>query len=131
MTSSKKCVPGSMSPATLSRAVSRFFLCCDSMALAPPPWRIVSSSFLMVVRSSTMRWEFFSKSGDFVLMAVSRTDEDTRRPRRGEWQQRNQYTEGWRNVRAGEQKRKDNAEALSSLRCAEEDGLTTEDTEGS
>jgi len=40
-----------------------------------------------------MRWEFFSNSGDFALMAVSRTDEDTRRPRRREWQQRNQYTE--------------------------------------
>ena len=48
-----------------------------------------------------MRWEFFSNSGDFVLMAVSRTDEDTRRPRRGEWQQRNQYTEDWDNVRVG------------------------------
>jgi hypothetical protein len=42
-----------------------------------------------------MRWEFFSNSGDFELMAVFRTDEDTRRPRRREWGQRNQYTEDW------------------------------------
>jgi cytochrome c biogenesis protein ResB len=78
-----------------------------------------------------MRWEFFWKSGDFASMAVFRTDEDTRRPRRREWQQRNQYTEDWGFVRVGgrERKRKDNAEALSSLRFAEEEGLTTEDTE--
>src|ERR1700758_2747348 len=110
MLSSKKCVPGSMSAATRSRAVRRFFLCCDSMALAPPPWRIFSSSFLMVVRSSTMRWEFFSKSGDFALIAVFRTDADTRRPRRQEWRQRNQYTEDWRNVRVGNRRERLNTE---------------------
>src|SRR5258708_9885279 len=101
MQSWKEGVGGLMGAATGSRAVRRFFLCCDSMALGPPHWRIFSSSFLMVVRSSTMRWEFFSKSGDFVLMAVFKTDEDTRRPRRRKWQQRNQYTEDWRNVRVG------------------------------
>ena len=53
-----------------------------------------------------MRWEFFSNSGDFALMAVFRTDEDTRRPRRREWQQRNQYTEDWKIVRVGREKRK-------------------------
>jgi len=51
-----------------------------------------------------MRWEFFSNSGDFVLIEVSRTDEDTRRPRRRKWQQRNQYTEDWENVRVAEKR---------------------------
>ena len=54
-----------------------------------------------------MRWEFFSKSGDFALMAVFRTDEDTRRPRRRKWQQRNQYTEDWGIVRVGGEEEKD------------------------
>src|ERR1700739_4915319 len=114
MPSSKKCVPGSIRASTRSRAVRRFFLCWDSMAFAPPPWRLFSSSFLMVVRSSTMRWEFFSNSGDFALMAVLRTIENTRGPRRGEGKQRNQYTEDGGFVRVGgrERKRKDNAEAL-------------------
>src|SRR5882757_572744 len=128
MPSSKKCVPGSMSAATRSRAVRRFFLCCDSMALAPPPWRIFSSSFLMVVRSSTMRWEFFSKSGDFALIAVFRTEADTRRPRRQEWQQRNQYTEDWRFVRVGEEKRSERrdtevAEKRTAARSSRRAGL--------
>jgi hypothetical protein len=57
-----------------------------------------------------------------------RTEEDTRRPRRREWQQRNQYTEDWGIVR-GEAVRKNNAVTLSSLRCIEEEGFTTEDTE--
>src|SRR5260370_12966071 len=102
MASSEKWVRGPMRAVARSRAVTRFFLCCDSMALAPPPWRIFSSSFLMAARSSTMRWEFFSNSGDFALMAVFRTDEDTRRPRRRQWQQRNQYTEDWKIVRVGD-----------------------------
>ena len=34
-------------------------------------------------------------------MEDSRTDEDTRRPRRRKWQQRNQYTEDSGNVRVG------------------------------
>ena len=59
-----------------------------------------------------------------------RTEEDTRRPRRGEWEQRNQYTEDWGFVRVEEEMRKDNAEALGSLRCAGEEGFTTEDTKG-
>src|SRR5579863_8433592 len=102
MASSKKCVPGSINPLTRSRAVRRFFLCWDSMALGPPPSRICSSSFLMEVRSSTMRWEFFWKSGDFASMEDFKTEEDTRRPRRREWGQRNQYTEDWRFVRVGD-----------------------------
>src|SRR4029077_15491457 len=100
-----------------------------STAFAPPPWRIVSSSFLMAVRSSTMRWEFFWKSGDFASLSGVRTEEDTRQPRRRKWQQRNQYTEDWEFVRVGGREEEDNAEALSSLRCAEEEGFTTEDME--
>src|SRR6266480_1861873 len=45
-----------------SRAVRRPFLCCDSMAFAPPPTRICSSSFLMVVSKSTARRAFLSNS---------------------------------------------------------------------
>src|SRR5712692_11098098 len=63
-----------------SRAVSRPFLCCDSMALAPPPWRICSSSFLIFVSKSMMRRVFFSNSGDFRFAVVFRTEADTRRP---------------------------------------------------
>ena len=75
-----------------------------------------------------MRWEFFWKSGDLASMEDFRTEEDTRRPRRREWEQRNQYTEDWRFVRVGEARR-NNGVTLSSLRCIEEEGLTTEDTE--
>jgi hypothetical protein len=57
-----------------------------------------------------MRWEFFSNSGDFALMAVFRTDEDTRRPRRREWQQRNQYTEDWGIVRVAGRRERLNTE---------------------
>jgi len=60
---------GERGNAFASREAVLFVLRFDG--LAPPPWRIFSSSFLMVVRSSTMRWEFFSKSGDFALIAVS------------------------------------------------------------
>src|SRR5260370_38756435 len=62
------------------RAVGRPFLCCHSMALAPPPWRICSSSFLIFVSKSTMRRVFFSNSGDFRFAVVFRTEADTRRP---------------------------------------------------
>src|SRR5438876_9816252 len=64
-----------------SRAVRRPFLCCDSMAFAPPPWRICSSSFLIFVNKSTMRRVFFSNSGDFRFAVVFRTEADTRGPR--------------------------------------------------
>src|SRR5947207_7668759 len=64
-----------------SRAVSRPFLCCDSMAFAPPPWRICSSSFLIFVNKSTIRRVFFSNSGDLRLAVVFRTEADTREPR--------------------------------------------------
>src|SRR2546429_9182244 len=64
-----------------SRAVSRPFLCCDSMAFAPPPWRIWFSSFFIFVNKSTMRRVFFSNSGDFRLAVVFRTEADTRGPR--------------------------------------------------
>src|SRR5260370_23684846 len=64
-----------------SRAVSRPFLCCDSMAFAPPPWRICSSSFLMVVNRSTRRRAFFSNSADFKFAEVFRTEADTQSPR--------------------------------------------------
>src|SRR5579864_7260808 len=47
-----------------SRAVSRPFLCCRSIAGAPPPWRIRSSSFLISVSRSTICRVFFSKAGD-------------------------------------------------------------------
>src|SRR3984893_8714223 len=63
-----------------SRAVSRPFLCCDSMAFAPPPWRICSSSFLICVTRSIIRRVFFSNSGDFVLTFVLRIDAATNRP---------------------------------------------------
>src|SRR6267142_2040136 len=63
-----------------SRAVRRPFLCCDSMAFAPPPWRICSSSFLILVSKSTMRRAFFSNSGDFEFTLVFSTEADTRRP---------------------------------------------------
>ncbi len=46
--------PDRSSPAIRSRAVSRFFLCCDSMALAPPPSRIFSSSFFNLVNRLTI-----------------------------------------------------------------------------
>src|SRR5258708_36960963 len=69
-----------MSFAMRSRAVRRFFLYCASMALAPPPWRMVSSSFLISVRRSMMRRAFFPKSGDSRLMRDSKTELDTRRP---------------------------------------------------
>src|SRR3979490_3283671 len=49
------------------------------MALAPPPWRICSSSFLIFVSKSTMRRAFFSNSGDFRFALVFRTEADTRR----------------------------------------------------
>ena len=45
-------ISGSISWAIRSRAVRRPFLCCDSMAFAPPPWRILLSSFLISVRRS-------------------------------------------------------------------------------
>src|SRR5215467_4581365 len=77
MPSSKNSEPGSTSLAMRSRAVRRPFLCCDSMALAPPPWRICSSSFLISVRSSTMRRVFFSNSGDLRFVEVFRTEADT------------------------------------------------------
>src|SRR6267378_5114772 len=80
MPSSKSWEPGSISLAMRSRAVSRPFLCCDSMAFAPPPWRICSSSFLILVSKSTMRRAFFSNSGDLRLTLVFRTEADTRRP---------------------------------------------------
>lgn len=38
-------------------------------------------------------------------MAVVRTDADTRRPRRQEWQQRNQYTEELQIVREQERRK--------------------------
>jgi len=38
-------------------------------------------------------------------MAVFRTDADTRRPRRQEWQQRNQYTEELQIVREQERRK--------------------------
>src|SRR5437867_10196628 len=63
-----------------SRAVKRPFLCCDSMAFAPPPWRICSSSFFILVSKSTMRRVFFSNSGDFEFTLVFSTEADTRRP---------------------------------------------------
>ena len=65
-----------------SRAVRRPFLCCDSMALAPPPCAICVSSFLIwVTRSTTLRL-FLAKSGDLVLTVVFRTDAGTRNPSR-------------------------------------------------
>src|ERR1700675_3427499 len=72
-----------MRAAMRSRAVSRPFLCCDSMAFAPPPWRICSSSFFIFVRRSIIRRWFFSKSGDFALTLDFRTEAATRRPRAG------------------------------------------------
>src|SRR6266849_1982070 len=78
--SSKNCEPGSISLAMRSRAVRRPFLCCDSMAFAPPPWRICSSSFLILVSKSTMRRVFFSNSGDFGFTLVFSTEADTRGP---------------------------------------------------
>ena len=48
-----------MSLAMRSRAVRRPFLCCASMALAPPPWRIFSSSFLISVRRAIISRLFF------------------------------------------------------------------------
>src|SRR6516225_3525925 len=63
-----------------SRAVRRPFLCCDSIAFAPPPCRIFSSSFLISVRRSTMRRAFLSNSGDLRFVAVFRTEADTLGP---------------------------------------------------
>src|ERR1700691_1256662 len=54
-----------------SRAVRRPFLCCASMAFAPPHWRIRSSSFLISVSRSTICRLRFSKSADFVSGRLS------------------------------------------------------------
>src|ERR1700730_4415653 len=63
-----------------SRAVSRPFLCCASIAFTRATWQICSSSFLTcVTRSMTLRL-FFAKSGDWILTLVFRTDADTREP---------------------------------------------------
>src|ERR1700679_2448545 len=51
-----------------SRAVSRPFLCCASMAFAPPPWPIVSSSVLISATRSIISREFFSNSTDLGSM---------------------------------------------------------------
>src|SRR5437588_5080912 len=63
-----------------SRAVSRPFGCCDSIAFALPPWRICYYSFLISVRRSIMRRVFFSNSGDLRFVAVFRTEADTLGP---------------------------------------------------
>src|SRR5712692_8954565 len=78
--SSKNCEPGSINLAMRSRAVSRPFLCCDSMAFAPPPNAICSSSFLICVTRSIIRRVFFSNSGDFVFTFVLRIEAATHRP---------------------------------------------------
>src|SRR5580698_6678448 len=65
-----------------SRAVSRPFLCCDSIAFAPPPCAICVSSFLICVTRSTTLRLFLAKSGDLVLTLVFRTDAGTRNPSR-------------------------------------------------
>src|SRR5574340_349695 len=103
MPSSKKCVPGSISRATRSRAVRRFFLCCDSMAFAPPPCRRASSSFLMVVRRSTMWRVFFWNSGDSGLTLVFRTEANPQGPRTRE-SQLIEYTKDRLNVRIAQAK---------------------------
>src|SRR5882757_4984021 len=69
-----------MSLAMRSRAVRRPFLCWDSMAFAPPPWRICSSLFLISVKSSMMRRVFFWKSGESRLMEDFRVEADTPAP---------------------------------------------------
>src|SRR3954454_6440033 len=80
MPSSKKCEPASTSFAMRSRAVSRPFLCCDSMAFAPPPTDICSSSFLTCVTKSTTLRLFLANSGDLVFTLLFRTEEGTREP---------------------------------------------------
>src|ERR1017187_6045417 len=60
-----------MSFAMRSRAVKRPFLCCPSTDLAPPPWRICSSSFFSAVRRAIMSRLFFWNAGDFVSTCVS------------------------------------------------------------
>src|SRR6266478_3005943 len=77
---SKNGEPGSISLAMRSRAVSRPFLCCASMAFAPPPTAICSSSFLICVTRSIIRRVFFSNSGDFVFTFVLRIEAATHRP---------------------------------------------------
>jgi hypothetical protein len=75
-----------------------------------------------------MRWEFFWKSGDFASMAVFRTDEDTRRPRRRKWRQRNQYTEDWGNVRVGgEEKDLTQSAQRRSTEVTEKNGVDSRD----
>src|SRR5579863_50939 len=49
-----------------SRAVRRSFLCCDSIAFAPPPCLICSSSFLICVSRSIICRLFFSNAGENV-----------------------------------------------------------------
>src|SRR6266705_671484 len=96
MPSSKKYEPGSISLAMRSRAVSRPFLCCDSTAFAPPPWRICSSSFLIFVSKSMMRRVFFSNSGDFRFALVLRTESDTRSPHSREIFEKTFWQRQWR-----------------------------------
>src|ERR1700730_10147332 len=63
-----------------SRAVNRPFLCCDSIAFAPPPTAICSSSFLICVTRSIIRRVFFSNSGAFVFTFDLRIEAATHRP---------------------------------------------------
>jgi len=64
MLSSKNSVFGSINRSMRSRAVSRPLPCCDSMAFAPPPWRICSSWLRMAETNSAMLRIFFSKRAE-------------------------------------------------------------------
>ena len=77
---SKNSVPGSMSNATRSRAVRRPFLCCDSIAFAPPPCWMISSSLRTCATSSATAFWLRSKRGESVFTCVSNVD-----PECGRW----------------------------------------------
>ncbi len=59
-----------------SRAVSRPFLCCDSIALSPPPVRMISSSLRIWVTSSATAFWLRSKRDESVFTLLWNSDGD-------------------------------------------------------
>src|SRR5512146_946223 len=70
---SKSSQPGSSSSAIRSRAVRRFFACCDSIAFGPPPWRSSSSSLRILATRAAIALMFFSNAADLVSTLEERT----------------------------------------------------------
>ena len=71
---SKNSVPGSISSAMRSRAVRRPFLCCDSIALSPPPWAIICSSLRTLATISAMAFRLCSKRDESLFTLVSNAE---------------------------------------------------------